>query len=55
MDDYEVWKQEQLAIVAKVACPRCKVAAGTPCNWGTTSNAWSVHKPRIAKSGARYA
>ena len=46
MDEYEVWKQAQLETVAQVACPRCKAQEGTPCEWGTTSNAWSVHKPR---------
>lgn len=49
MDDYEVWKAAQLAIVEKVACPRCKAPAGTPCDWGVTTNPWASHKPRIRK------
>ncbi len=46
MSEYEQWQARQAAVVAAVACPRCKAPAGTGCTWGVTHSSGAVHTDR---------
>ena len=46
---YEEWTAKNEEVRNAVACPKCKVAAGEECAWGSTHSGNASHSPRYAK------